>query len=739
MKKGIYAGALFLCVVVFSSLSVAQCPPPGQPDYTIYCEDYLDLLDIDYWCCPPSYPICDYYLNTETMEYEGYCYSAGSTTSIYSPSTTTIDITTSTAPYTTTAPYVTTTVPYTTTIPGSTTSIPGVSTTTVAGTGGSGDFIVAINTNGQDAPYTQSTGILPGTNPSVPTGLLYREDGRPIPQMIDTIGPRPDVSLFKKAKRRLQELKARGVMPVQIYTVGDQKNFWVKDDRDTAWRQVAATVMRESEHSMLFVDNSLSLSQATLDSYSTEFETMYDIISENIGQFSDRDGNQKVAVFVYSMNDGGTINSFMGGYFWSKDYADDATAQSQGMRSNEMDVVYIRGNEPAGWEQVGEDFYDYNLTTLVHEFQHLVHFGVKVWQTNNMENYSDTWIDEMMAMASETMYFKHKLQETPAYTHPAMAGNGYLSGRIEYYNADPNRTIRNGHGLTYWDRRGDVLANYSLSYLFGQYLTLHSSNGQGIFKDILSYMLANGVNDYQAVAGAASQSITGISTWDDLLKSFAIANMANAASGLYGYKGQLTLTPRGPGGTNSRLHNGGCAYRVVSGAVSSPSFAGADVKFYGADGNELAGGASSGNCAASAVVDDGAEVLAALRDYRDTVMADTPAGRKLIAQYYRHSPGLIALCAEDRDLCLDVSRFVQRLLPAVKQASISDTAAFPEQLQDEAIELIETASDQSDDGLRRFLQSLKAEIASGRLPGADAKQHDDTACEQGCKKTGAGW
>ena len=78
----------------------------------------------------------------------------------------------------------------------------------------------------------------------------------------------------------------------------------------------------------------------------------------------------------------------------------------------------------------------------------------KVWTNNG--TYSDTWIDEMMAMAAETMYFKEKLYADPSFSHSDMLTGGYLRGRIEYYSQDSSYSIRNGHGLTYWDNLGDV-------------------------------------------------------------------------------------------------------------------------------------------------------------------------------------------------------------------------------------------------------------------------------------------
>ncbi len=649
-------GVVVFLMIFFGAFDAqAQvCPPKGNPEYDVECfddygfttyiccqevccYDYYYPSDSGVWCCTDSRPVCCYnYVDAP------WCCPSGTTCGeayeeCVGSASTTIPATSTT----TTAPAVTTT-----TIPtATTTTVPGTATTTTVTGGGTTDgFIVGININGADEARAQTSGTLPGTSPSIGNTVIYNRQGIPVPQMYDKTFPPPDREMLERAFEAFDRHESLSAA-VSAYTVGDQGSFWVKDDRDAAWRQVAATVQREGTHGILFVDDTLAVSEATLDSYITEFDIMYDVLSDNIGDFSDRDGNGKVSILLYDVNDGGTIAGYLGGYFWSKDYFTDAETQTQNVRSNEMDIIYIRGDEPEGWDQVGGDFYDYNLTTLVHEYQHLVHFGIKVWEPQDPQGSTDTWIDEMMAMASETMYFKAKLAENPAYTHPSMTGQGYLAGRIEYYSLDINNTIRNGQGLTYWDSGGDTLANYALAYLFGQYLALQSSSGQGVFKDIINYMQANSMHDYRAVAGAAADSLAGIDSWEDLLKSWAVANMANDPSGSFGYKGGFQVTPHGPTTDIARLNNGGVVYRLVTGEVSAPLNAGTDIRFYDASGEPLEGSGegTGGPCAASQVLGSGSPEVETLRLFRDRVLMKTERGRKLVKLYYRYSPEVGAL------------------------------------------------------------------------------------------------
>ncbi|MCX8043462.1 MAG: hypothetical protein N3B18_04975 [Desulfobacterota bacterium] len=688
---------VFVVVLAFLSLTLpppagAQCPPPGYPDYTIPCDTYDVYYGYLIWCCPTTYPICgDNYLE---------CFPE-------TPVTTT-------TPYTTTIPGPgTSTIPSstTTTIPGTaTTTIPGTVTTTTVPTPTVGDFIVGINVNGQNSPWAEPSGFLPGTSPQRVAPMLYRADGRLIPIWYDDVR-HLDIKLLRESKQLTAS--RRSVQAAYVLSVGEQKSFWVKDKNDASWRQVQATCQREGQHSFIFVDNSITVPASALDTYVTEFDMMYRIVADNIGEFVDRDGNGKVAILFYDFNDGGTANMYMAGYFWSKDYFEDSVASQRGIRSNEMDIIYIRGDEPQGWEQTGVDLYQSLLSTLIHEYQHLVNFCITLWSQGNNGNYADVWINEMMSMATETMYFQEKIRENPFFSVDEVEGNGYLAYRLLYYNRDARNSIRNGHGLTYWDNNGDTLANYSLSYLFGMYLVTHASNGFGIFKQILDYMVTNKIYNFQAVAAVASQRIDGISSWEDLLKSFVIANMANQPTGLFGYKGNFILTPHGPTMPNVRINCGGAVYRSVTGEVSTPAGAGPNIRFFDDSGNPLPGG--GGACPASVALGEGTNENNTLRMFRDSILRKTPEGSALIEGYYRFAPEVASLLLQDQSLKQQVRNLLIELQPALRTAiktkRCSITSHIEKQLDIVCDYLLQKASPE----LCAFIEKVQYDFVTGRL------------------------
>jgi hypothetical protein len=298
-----------------------------------------------------------------------------------------------------------------------------------------------------------------------------------------------------------------------------------------------------------------------------------------------------------------------------------------------------------------------------------------------------------------------------------MAPGGYLDRRILYYNTDPKNSIRNGHGLTIWDNRGDVLANYSLSYLFGQYLSLQAQSGQAIFKNILDYMLAHSVFDYTAVLGVAKQHIAGINSWEDLLKSWAIANMANEPDGTYGYKGQFILTPHGPAGFQTSLHNSGTVYRTIAGAVETPSGAGADMRYYAVLNSTITAlpASSGGLCAASFVADNDTSALSVIRSFRDRVLTTTPAGMDYIQLFYKHSLELTLLFMSDSSLKAQGEKLLYDVIPYLVSIRNGNVITINPFIIDEISFLCDSLSASASPALLETLFQFQHELHDGTV------------------------
>lgn len=197
--------------------------------------------------------------------------------------------------------------------------------------------------------------------------------------------------------------------------------------------------------------------------------------------------------------------------------------------------------------------------TLAHEFQHMVNFNRNALIEGGGS--MDTWLNESLSMAAEQIY----------------TGNG-LEDRVNYYNV--SAAIQNGHSLLYWDRYGDTLSNYSLSYLFGQYIKIQAGIGDNIFKEILQ----DPNNDYVAVENAAKKYIDPNMTFGKLMTHFRIALLLKERDGLRGFKGDPffdSLNEKVFNGNSVNLRGGGSVVTAFNSeeGFEEPAEKGADITY----------------------------------------------------------------------------------------------------------------------------------------------------------------
>ncbi|MBT2658641.1 hypothetical protein J7E81_26055 [Bacillus sp. ISL-18] len=274
-----------------------------------------------------------------------------------------------------------------------------------------------------------------------------------------------------------------------------------------------------------------------------EFETkIKPMVNTNFGMESDVDGNGKVNILCYDIQDGfsGT-GGYVAGYFNPNDLFDSPY-------SNQMEVFNIDTYPTMGMGS-GKDV-SQAYSTLAHEFQHMVDFNRTAFIEGSTTQ-MDTWLDEGLSMAAEQIYT-----------------GSPLTDRIDYYNYSDS--ITNGHSLLYWDNYGDVLSNYSLSYLFFQYLKLQTGQGDKIFKEIVE----NPNNNYLAVEAVIHKYIDSQMTFGKFMTSFREALLLKQATGLYGFKGVPAfnaLIPKIYNGYGMNLHGGGAVIKLADLPFTAPT------------------------------------------------------------------------------------------------------------------------------------------------------------------------
>ncbi|PLS01485.1 Ig-like domain-containing protein [Neobacillus cucumis] len=336
--------------------------------------------------------------------------------------------------------------------------------------------------------------------------------------------------------------KVRKNMMFKSFAIGDTKAFWVSNIETNTDYQINAELLYSGTKSNVWVYND-QITAADAQKLGQEFDAkIKPIVNTNFGPESDVDGNGKVNILCYDIQDGfNGSGGYVAGYFSPYDLF----AQPD---SNQMEVFYIDTYPAMGLGSTKDVTEAYS--TLAHEFQHMVNFNRTAF-IEGSSSQMDTWLDEGLAMAAEQMY----------------TGTA-LTNRIDYYNYSDSITA--GHSLLYWDDYGDVLANYSLSYLFAQYLKVQTGQGDKIFKEVLE----NPNNDYRAVEAVIQKYIGPSMTFGKFMTSFREALLLKQPTGLYGFKGDPAfnaLTPKIYTGSGTDLHGGGALVKVANLPFTAPT------------------------------------------------------------------------------------------------------------------------------------------------------------------------
>jgi len=338
-------------------------------------------------------------------------------------------------------------------------------------------------------------------------------------------------------------------------SVGDTKVFNTYNFKTGANEQITATLQAEGAHSKIWAGNTSEINTSRAQQMADEFDAViYPAITGNFYTPSDVNNDGKVAILVYDIQDNfETTGSYTGGYFW----AGDLYSIYEG--SNEMEIFYIDTYPTMHYPKSDPVDVSKAYSTLAHEFQHMVNFNrnVLVEGTDSMS----LWMDEGLSMAAEHLIY----------------GPQSVSSRISYYNSSPG--IRDGHSLLYWDSEGETLANYSLSYLFMQYVRTQMGQGNAIYGEIIT----DNANDYRAIQNVLN-NYKGGKSFGDFMTDWRIAMVLKENTGDYGFEGEAafnSITTPLYTGSSRNLRGGGGIIKGLTDAYSDPGNAGSSIEFVG--------------------------------------------------------------------------------------------------------------------------------------------------------------
>lgn len=199
-----------------------------------------------------------------------------------------------------------------------------------------------------------------------------------------------------------------------------------------------------------------------------------------------------------------------------------------------MDAVMLAYDDPGdgtgNWAIT--DFWPSEIiSTLAHEFQHMIHFyQKKVLQ--NPAQYTETWLDELLSMATEDLIAKNIYDADnnmsilgPRGIIPSdlSAGTPILrNGRLPLYVENNNISL-----IDFNTNAGEVLKSYAMSYAFGAFL-IRNYDGAAILQDIVQ----NKYYDYRALASALgvdvdtdSDNINSTNKFSEVMRYWGVAEL----------------------------------------------------------------------------------------------------------------------------------------------------------------------------------------------------------------------
>ncbi len=289
-------------------------------------------------------------------------------------------------------------------------------------------------------------------------------------------------------------------VPQIEFTSGTTKELWVDSDSGSLIL-LPATLRAAGTHCCVWIVDDYyveteenppenKVTAETAGKIQQKFDAMYPLIRNVFGEESDymvnsssqgvpitevSDTGETVNIVLYDIEGDYKAGQMSGtfGYFWAKDYyARGFSADAPVAQSNEGKYFYI-------------DSYFANkelnmiYSTLAHEFQHMIHFGVK-WLTPQVDQpgssgaISETWYNEMLSMLCEDMM----------QSHLEIDNEKSPKARLAQFCAAYPRS-----GITDW--LGDnVLISYATSYAFGAYLA-RNYGGANLVKEIAQNSFVN--------------------------------------------------------------------------------------------------------------------------------------------------------------------------------------------------------------------------------------------------------
>jgi hypothetical protein len=347
-----------------------------------------------------------------------------------------------------------------------------------------------------------------------PVNVLLNSIALPEPRQ-DTV---TDIHTFKIDAHTTVDATCQYVSPAIPTAFGDTKklNIWVADDM---WGAPYVTLDMVTALANKFLKSGLDndIYDWVTNIYGEEWGSLFGSSLSDTDQSMLIGPNTDITILLFDIDadrspDGGVV-----GYFWAKDNFKESVVHY----SNERIMFYIDAvmlaNADGGAWAITDKWPSIVISVLSHEFKHMIHFYQKTIMRSGGSG-SETWLDEMCAMATEDLVADKVQVDGPrgvAYDNYTAGSTGNTNGRLPLYN------LYDDYSVTNWYSGNLVLVSYSLNYALGAYLS-RNYGGAEFFRNVVQ----NEFTDEAAIEFALHK-ITGheTDTFSQVLQKWAVSNL----------------------------------------------------------------------------------------------------------------------------------------------------------------------------------------------------------------------
>ena len=215
-------------------------------------------------------------------------------------------------------------------------------------------------------------------------------------------------------------------------------------------------------------------------------------------------------------NDNKTTGTVTLGYFYARDnYLKSVLSDSNEKLLFTIDAVLFAKPDYNGAWDVSHYWPNKLISTLAHEFTHMIYFYQKTILSNQ---YANTAINEMCAQCVEDLVANKIHSDGPRgvpYQTPSAGYRGNYSGRLPLYNT------HNEYNLLVWYLHpSHTLLNYSKTYALGAYL-MRNYGGAKLIRELVQ----NRYTGTASIVDAVNSNGGAVSSYGEILQKFGAANL----------------------------------------------------------------------------------------------------------------------------------------------------------------------------------------------------------------------